>query len=73
MKRRHLDFRAHSAWTAVADRRADRSSSNRKVTLAHAGTANSEDSKLHLSLGELYLKLGMRNEAHHEFEVFKTS
>jgi tetratricopeptide (TPR) repeat protein len=40
-----------------------------KDILTRAGTVNSGDSKLHHSFGELYLKLGMRDEAYREHEV----
>jgi tetratricopeptide (TPR) repeat protein len=39
--------------------------------LTRAGTVNSEDSNLHHSFGELYLKLGMRDEAYRELEVLR--
>ena len=38
-------------------------------SLIQARNINSNDSKLHLLLGEVYLKLGMRAEAYREHET----
>jgi Flp pilus assembly protein TadD len=42
-----------------------------RTALAQAGEFNSTDSKQHLSLAELYLKLGMRDEAIREHETLR--
>lgn len=42
-----------------------------KDILTRAGNVNSDDSKLHHSFGELYLKLGMRDEAYREHDVLR--
>jgi tetratricopeptide (TPR) repeat protein len=42
-----------------------------KDVLAQARKARSDDSKLHYSLAELYLKAGMRSEAHREHKILR--
>jgi Flp pilus assembly protein TadD len=39
--------------------------------LVQAGNINSNDSKLHLLLGEVCLKLGKRDEAFREYETLR--
>jgi hypothetical protein len=39
--------------------------------VTQAGTISSDDPTLHLAFGELYLKLGMRSDAHRESDILK--
>ena len=50
--------------------RFDRPEDARNI-LARAGTLESNDAKLHHGLAELYLKLGMRDEAIREHETLR--